>query len=60
MPGSSRSHKSSMPNSLKDLRYIKYYSLSSTIGLEHFSNFISNNCQNISSTTGSEAKLSEN
>ena len=51
--------KTSIPDSVKSLWYSNYCNLSSTWGLEHFSNSISNNGQKDSSSTGSEAKVSE-
>ena len=52
--------KTSMPDSVKSLWNIKYYSLSSTRGLEHSTNSICNNCQKIGSINRSEARISEN
>ena len=52
--------RTSMPHSVKNPWYIKYYSLSSTRGLQHSSNSISNNFHKTSSGTGSEVKVSEN
>ena len=52
--------KASTQDPIRSLRYIKYYSLNTISDFKHFSNSISNNCQKVSSRTGSEANLSEN
>lgn len=49
-----------MQDSVKNLGYIKYHSLSSTRDFEHPGNSISNSCQNISNRTGGKANISEN
>ena len=49
-----------MWDSLRTLWYIKYYSLSNTIGLAFSTNFISNNFQKICRRTEIDTKNSEN